>query len=75
MASLHDTKAVIPDRCYATVYQEVISDCKTHDALDPTTIGSTANIGLMAQKAEEYGSHDTTFEIPSRAYRDSEPSR
>ena len=62
---LHDTKAVIPDRCYATVYQEVISDCKTHGALDPTTIGSTANIGLMAQKAEEYGSHDTTFEIPS----------
>ena len=62
---LHDTKAVIPDRCYATVYQEVISDCKTNGALDPTTIGSTANIGLMAQKAEEYGSHDTTFEIPS----------
>ena len=62
---LHDTKAVIPDRCYATVYQEVISDCKTHGALDPTIIGSTANIGLMAQKAEEYGSHDTTFEIPN----------
>ena len=62
---LHDTKAVIPDRCYATVYQEVISDCKTHGTLDPTSIGSTANIGLMAQKAEEYGSHDTTFEIPS----------
>jgi isocitrate dehydrogenase len=62
---LHDTKAVIPDRCYATVYQEVISDCKTHGTLDPTGIGSTANIGLMAQKAEEYGSHDTTFEIPN----------
>ena len=62
---LHDTKAVIPDRCYATVYQEVISDCKTHGTLDPTSIGSTANIGLMAQKAEEYGSHDTTFEIPN----------
>jgi isocitrate dehydrogenase len=61
---LHDTKAVIPDRCYATVYQEVIDDCKTHGALDPTQIGSTSNIGLMAQKAEEYGSHDTTFEIP-----------
>ena len=61
---LHDMKAVIPDRCYATVYQEVINDCKAKGALDPTTIGSTANIGLMAQKAEEYGSHDTTFEIP-----------
>ncbi len=61
---LHDTKAVIPDRCYATVYQEVINDCKLNGALDPTTIGSTSNIGLMAQKAEEYGSHDTTFEIP-----------
>lgn len=61
---LHDTKAVIPDRCYATVYQEVINDCKANGALDPTTIGSTSNIGLMAQKAEEYGSHDTTFEIP-----------
>mgnify|MGYP001334540081 FL=1 len=61
---LHDTKAVIPDRCYATVYQEVINDCKRNGALDPTTVGSTSNIGLMAQKAEEYGSHDTTFEIP-----------
>lgn len=61
---LHDTKAVIPDRCYATVYQEVINDCKVNGALNPTTIGSTSNIGLMAQKAEEYGSHDTTFEIP-----------
>ena len=61
--SLHDTKAVIPDRCYATVYQEVISDCKANGALDPTVIGSTSNIGLMAQKAEEYGSHDTTFEM------------
>jgi isocitrate dehydrogenase len=61
---LHDTKAVIPDRCYARLYQEVINDCKVNGALDPTTIGSTSNIGLMAQKAEEYGSHDTTFEIP-----------
>ena len=61
---LHDMKAVIPDRCYAMVYQEVINDCKANGALDPTTIGSTSNIGLMAQKAEEYGSHDTTFEIP-----------
>ena len=60
---LHDTKAVIPDRCYATVYQEVIDDCKNNGALDPTVIGSTSNIGLMAQKAEEYGSHDTTFEM------------
>lgn len=60
---LHDMKAVIPDRCYATVYQEVINDCKANGALDPTLIGSTSNIGLMAQKAEEYGSHDTTFEI------------
>ena len=60
---LHDTKAVIPDRCYATVYQEVIDDCKSNGALDPTVIGSTSNIGLMAQKAQEYGSHDTTFEI------------
>ena len=60
---LHDTKAVIPDRCYATVYQEVIDDCKSNGALDPTVIRSTSNIGLMAQKAEEYGSHDTTFEI------------
>ena len=60
---LHDTKAVIPDRCYASVYQEVIDDCKANGALDPTVIGSTSNIGLMAQKAEEYGSHDTTFEI------------
>lgn len=61
---LHDTKAVIPDRCYATVYQAVIDDCKVNGTLDPTQIGSTSNIGLMAQKAEEYGSHDTTFEIP-----------
>lgn len=63
---LHDTKAVIPDRCYATVYQTVIDDCKTNGALDPTVIGSTSNIGLMAQKAEEYGSHDTTFEMPAQ---------
>jgi len=59
-----DTKAVIPDRCYAGVYQEVISDCKKHGAYDPTTMGSVPNVGLMAQKAEEYGSHDKTFEIP-----------
>jgi len=58
-----DTKAVIPDRCYATIYQEVITDCKLNGALDPVTMGSVSNVGLMAQKAEEYGSHDKTFEI------------
>jgi len=61
---LQDTKAVIPDRCYAGVYQAVIEDCKTHGALDPATMGSVPNVGLMAQKAEEYGSHDKTFHIP-----------
>ncbi|SEJ07266.1 isocitrate dehydrogenase [Azotobacter beijerinckii] len=61
---LHDTKAVIPDRCYAGVYQVVIEDCKQHGAFDPTTMGSVPNVGLMAQKAEEYGSHDKTFQIP-----------
>ncbi len=61
---LADTKAVIPDRCYAGVYQAVIDDCKRHGAFDPTTMGSVPNVGLMAQKAEEYGSHDKTFEIP-----------
>ncbi len=60
---LQDTKAVIPDRCYAGVYQAVIDDCKKHGALDPTTMGSVANVGLMARKAEEYGSHDKTFEM------------
>ncbi|WP_175649580.1 NADP-dependent isocitrate dehydrogenase [Pseudomonas sp. Marseille-P9899] len=59
---LQDTKAVIPDRCYATIYQAVIEDCKTHGAFDPTTMGSVPNVGLMAQKAEEYGSHDKTFQ-------------
>lgn len=61
---LHDTKAMIPDRCYAGVYQEVISFCKQHGAFDVTTMGNVSNVGLMAQKAEEYGSHDKTFEIP-----------
>ncbi len=61
---LHDTKAVIPDRCYAGVYQEVIEDCKKHGAYDPRTMGSVPNVGLMAQKAEEYGSHDKTFKAP-----------
>ncbi|MBP5101821.1 NADP-dependent isocitrate dehydrogenase [Pseudomonas protegens] len=60
---LHDTKAVIPDRCYATIYQAVIEDCKANGAFDPTTMGSVPNVGLMAKKAEEYGSHDKTFEI------------
>jgi len=61
---LHDTKAVIPDRCYAGVYQVVIDDCKKHGAFDPRTMGSVPNVGLMAQKAEEYGSHDKTFKSP-----------
>ena len=60
---LHDMKAVIPDRCYAGVYQEVIEFCKTNGAFDPVTMGSVPNVGLMAQKAEEYGSHDKTFEV------------
>ena len=60
---LHDMKAVIPDRSYSGVYQEVIDFCKENGALDPTTIGSVPNVGLMAQKAQEYGSHDKTFEI------------
>ncbi len=63
---LHDTKAMIPDRCYATVYQAVIEDCKKHGAFDPKTMGTVPNVGLMAQKAEEYGSHDKTFEIPAK---------
>ncbi|MFB2759209.1 NADP-dependent isocitrate dehydrogenase [Shewanella xiamenensis] len=62
---LHDTKALIPDRCYAGVYQETIAFCKEHGAFDPSTMGSVPNVGLMAQKAEEYGSHDKTFEIPA----------
>ena len=63
--ALHDAKAVIPDRCYATIYQAVIDDCKANGAFDPTTMGSVPNVGLMAQKAEEYGSHDKTFQIPA----------
>ncbi|MGA0220806.1 MAG: NADP-dependent isocitrate dehydrogenase, partial [Ilumatobacteraceae bacterium] len=58
-----DTKAIIPDSCYAGVYQAVIDDCRVNGALDPATIGTVPNVGLMAQKAEEYGSHDKTFEI------------
>ncbi|WP_153393141.1 NADP-dependent isocitrate dehydrogenase [Ornithinicoccus halotolerans] len=60
-----DTLAVIPDSSYAGVYQAVIDDCKANGAYDPTTMGSVPNVGLMAQKAEEYGSHDKTFEIPA----------
>ncbi|MEC9415570.1 MAG: NADP-dependent isocitrate dehydrogenase [Pseudomonadota bacterium] len=62
---LHDTKALIPDRCYARIYQEVINFCKKFGAFDVTKMGNVANIGLMAKKAQEYGSHDKTFEIPS----------
>ena len=58
-----DTKAVIPDSSYAGIYQETIDFCKEHGAFDPTTMGTVPNVGLMAQKAEEYGSHDKTFEI------------
>ena len=60
---LHDTKAMIPDRCYAGIYQATIDDCKQHGAYDVATMGSVSNVGLMAQAAEEYGSHDKTFEI------------
>ena len=60
---LKDTKAVIPESTYATIYQEIINFCKHHDNFDPTTMGTVPNVGLMAQKAEEYGSHDKTFEL------------
>ena len=60
-----DTKAVIPDSSYASIYQATIDFCKDNGAFDPTTMGTVPNVGLMAQKAEEYGSHDKTFEIPS----------
>ncbi|NPA69124.1 MAG: NADP-dependent isocitrate dehydrogenase [Chlorobi bacterium] len=62
---LHDTNAMVPDRSYSTMYQEVINDCKIHGAFDPAVMGNVSNVGLMAQKAEEYGSHPTTFEIPA----------
>jgi len=62
---LHDTKAVVPDRAYARLFQTVIEDCKANGAFDPKTMGSVPNVGLMAQKAEEYGSHDKTFEVPA----------
>ncbi len=62
---LHDTNAMIPDRSYAAIYQEVVLDCQENGAFDPASMGSVANVGLMAQKAEEYGSHDKTFEAPA----------
>jgi len=65
---LHDTKAMIPDRCYAAVYQEVIDDCRAHGAFDVATMGTVSNVGLMAQAAEEYGSHDKTFQIPAAGH-------
>ena len=61
---LHETKAMIPDRCYSRVYKTMIEDCQKHGAFDRATMGSVPNVGLMAQQAEEYGSHATTFEIP-----------
>ncbi|MCF6234926.1 MAG: NADP-dependent isocitrate dehydrogenase [Gammaproteobacteria bacterium] len=63
MGKQQDTMAVIPDRCYAGIYQETINFCKEHGAFDPTTMGTVPNVGLMAQKAEEYGSHDKTFQM------------
>ena len=61
---LEDVKCIIPDRCYATMYQEIMSYCKRNNQFDVATMGNVANVGLMAQKAEEYGSHDKTFELP-----------
>ena len=63
---LQDVKATIPDRCYATMYEAVLADCKKNGAFDPKTMGSVPNVGLMAQKAEEYGSHDKTFEAAAK---------
>ena len=62
---LQDTIAMVPDRCYATMYQAIIEDCQAHGQFDPATMGSVSNVGLMAQKAEEYGSHDKTFMAPA----------
>jgi isocitrate dehydrogenase len=62
---LHDMKAMVPDRCYAGIYQAAIDDCREHGAFDVRTMGTVSNVGLMAQAAEEYGSHDKTFEIPT----------
>ncbi len=65
---LHDMKAMIPDRCYAGIYQATIDDCRQHGAFDVRTMGTVSNVGLMAQSAEEYGSHDKTFEIAVGGY-------
>jgi len=62
---LHDCKATIPDRCYATIYKEIMEDCRKNGALNPATMGTVSNVGLMAQAAEEYGSHDKTFFAPA----------
>lgn len=62
---LRDTIAMVPDRCYATMYKEILENAKQHGQFDPATMGSVSNVGLMAQKAEEYGSHDKTFEAPA----------
>lgn len=64
--ALHDTNAMIPDRSYATMYQAIIEDCRKNGALDPTKMGTVPNVGLMAQKAEEYGSHDKTFQMKEK---------
>ncbi len=61
---LHETKAMIPDRCYSTIYKTIVEDCRKNGAFDRATMGSVPNVGLMAQQAEEYGSHPTTFEVP-----------
>ena len=61
---LQDTVAMVPDRCYATIYQTIIEDCRKNGQFNPATMGAVANVGLMAQKAEEYGSHDKTFIAP-----------
>ena len=58
---LHETKALLPDRCYSTIYKTIVEDCRLNGAFDPVTMGSVPNVGLMAQGAEEYGSHDKTF--------------
>ena len=65
-----DTKAVNPESTFSRIYQEIINFCKTHGQFDPTTMGTVPNVGLMAQKAEEYGSHDKTFEIPEDGVAD-----
>ncbi len=62
---LQQTKATIPDRCYATMYKEIMEDCKRNGAFNPATMGTVSNVGLMAKKAEEYGSHPTTFQVPA----------